>query len=74
MFHYEWDSFEYDAVQEKKYEIEQFIMSKDWDDVAKTLWSKKDEWYDLDFFEQTNWRTNYFNLDPEKFKNVIWSN
>jgi len=74
VFHYEWDSFEYDAVQEKKYEIEQFVMSKDWDDVAKTLWDKKDEWYDLDFFEQTNWRTNYFNLDPEKFKNVIWSN
>ena len=74
VFHYEWDSFEYDAVQEKKYEIEQFVMSKDWDDVAKTLWDKKDEWYDLDFFEQTNWRTNYFNLDPEKFKNVIWTN
>ena len=74
VFHYEWDSFEYNAIHEKKLEIEEFILSKDWDDVAKTLWNIKDKWYDLDFFEQTKWRTDYFNLTPEKFKNVIWSN
>jgi hypothetical protein len=74
VFHYEWDSFEYNAIYEKKLEIEEFILSKDWDDVAKTLWNIKDKWYDLDFFEQTKWRTDYFNLTPEKFKNVIWSN
>ena len=72
VFHYEWDSFEYQAVIDKKGEIEEFVLSKDWDDVAKTLWKKKDEWYDLDFFAQTQWRTDYFGLSPEKFKNVIW--
>ena len=72
VFHYEWDSFEYDAVVEKKLEIEHFVLNLDWDDVAKTLWNKKDEWYDLDFFDQTQWRTDYFGLSPEKFKNVIW--
>ena len=72
VFHYEWYSFEYDAVVEKKLEIEQFVLNLDWDDVAKTLWNKKDEWYDLDFFDQTQWRTDYFGLSPEKFKNVIW--
>lgn len=72
VFHYEWDSFEYEAVIEKKAEIEEFVLSKDWDDVANTLWKKKDQWYYLDFFEQTQWRTDYFNLSPEKFKNVIW--
>ena len=72
VFHYEWDSFEYAAVLEKKAEIEEFMLSKDWDDVAKTLWNKKDQWYDLDFFDQTQWRTDYFGLSPEKFKNVIW--
>lgn len=74
VFHYEWDSFEYTAMEDKKFQIEEFILSKDWDDVAKTLWNKKDEWYDLDFFQQTKWRTDYFNLSPEKFKNVIWTN
>ena len=72
VFHYEWDSFDYNAVVEKKLEIEQFILSKDWDDIAKILWKKKDLWYDLNFFDQTQWRTDFFGLSPEKFKNVIW--
>lgn len=74
VFHYEWDSFEYDPVVEKKQEIEEFVLNQDWDEVAKTLWKKRNEWYDLDFFEQTKWRTDYFGLTPEKFKNVIWLN
>jgi hypothetical protein len=72
VFHYEWDSFEYEAVIEKKLEIEKFVLNLDWDDVAKTLWKKKDQWYDLNFFDQTQWRTDYFGLSPENFKNVIW--
>ena len=72
VFHYEWDSFNYDAVIEKKQEIEKFVLNQDWDDVAKTLWKIKDQWFDLDFFEQTQWRTDYFGLSPENFKNVIW--
>ena len=72
VFHYEWDAFDYDLVQEKKLEIEQFVISKDWEDIAEVLWKKKDEWLYLDFFEQTKWRTDYFGLSPEKFKNVIW--
>jgi len=72
VFHYEWDSFNYDAVMDMKSVIENFVLNQDWDDVAKTLWKKKDQWYNLDFFEQTKWRTDFFGLQPEKFKNVIW--
>ena len=72
VFHYEWDAFEYDAVMEKKEEIEQFVIHKDWDDIAQVLWNRRNEWYYLDFFEQTQWRTDFFGLSPEKFKNVIW--
>ena len=35
---------------------------------------KKDEWLELEFFAQTKWRTDYFGLSPEKFKDVIWDN
>lgn len=72
VFHYEWDAFEYDAVMQKKHEIEYFVLNQDWDDVAKELWKRKDEWYYLDFFDQTKWKTDFFGLSPEKFKNVIW--
>jgi len=72
VFHYEWDSFNYEAVMNMKSKIEDFVLNQDWDEVAKTLWKKKDEWYNLDFFEQTKWRTDFFGLQPEKFKNVIW--
>ena len=72
VFHYEWDSFEYEAVMEKKLEIETFVLNQDWDEVAIKLWKKRDEWLNLDFFNQTQWRTDYFGLSPEKFKNVIW--
>lgn len=72
VFHYEWDSFEYDAIYEKKIEIENFVLNHDWDVVAKDLWKIRDKWLYLDFFDQTKWRTDYFGLSPEKFKNVIW--
>tara|TARA_E500000318_G_scaffold76109_1_gene70708 strand:- start:4030 stop:4656 length:627 start_codon:yes stop_codon:yes gene_type:complete len=72
VFHYEWDSFNYCHVMEKKQEIEEFVVKQDWDDIAKRLWKKKDQWFNLDFFDQTQWRTDYFGLSPEKFKNVIW--
>jgi hypothetical protein len=72
VFHYEWDSFEYDAVVEKKLEIEQFVMTQDWDIHAKEVLRRRDEWFDLDFFGQSKWRTDFYNISPEKFKHIIW--
>lgn len=72
VFHYEWDSFNFNDVQDKKLEIEKFILSRDWNDTAEEIWDLRNEWINLNFFEQTNWRTDYFNLSPEKFKDVIW--
>lgn len=72
VFHYEWDSFNFNDVQDKKLELEKFILSRDWNDTAEEIWDLRNEWINLNFFEQTNWRTDYFNLSPEKFKDVIW--
>jgi hypothetical protein len=74
VFHYEWDSFEYDVVVEKKQEIQSFVLAQDWDNIAIDLIKRKDEWVHLDFFEQSKWKTDYYSLPEEKFKNVVWEN
>ena len=72
VFHYEWDSFNYEEILKKKLEIEELVLKLDWDDVALELWDRKHEWINLDFFDQSKWRTDFFGLSPEKFKNVNW--
>jgi hypothetical protein len=72
VFHYEWDSLDYNEVYEKKLEIENFVVNQDWEFIAEIFWSKRNEWIHLDFFGQSEWRTNYLGLNPEKFKNVVW--
>jgi hypothetical protein len=72
VFHYEWDSFDYNTVNEKKKEIESFALAQDWDVVAQDLLARKNEWIHLNFFEQSKWKTDYYSLSEEKFKNVIW--
>jgi len=73
VFHYEWDSFSYIDIQRKKHEIEILVLNTDWDKVAADLLSRKSEWFHLDFFEQSKWRTDYFGISPENFKNIIWA-
>ena len=72
VFHYEWDDFNYDAVSEKQLEIEDIISNTDWDDAANALLKRKDEWYHLDFTGQSNYKSNFFGLPPERFKLVAW--
>jgi len=72
VFHFEWDGFEFSSVAEKKVLIENLVLTTDWDEKAKELLARKDEWYDLEFFEQSKWKTDFYGLPPEKFKQVIW--
>lgn len=73
VFHYEWDGFEYDAVLEMKSKIETLALNTDWNDAARTLLSRKSEWDSLSFFEQSDWKCNFFGIEPEKFKIIIWN-
>lgn len=73
VFHYEWDSFDYNQVFDKKKEIEEFVLKQDWEHISNVFWSHKEEWINLDFFGQSEWRTNYLGLSPEKFKMVVWN-
>lgn len=73
VFHYEWDSFNYDEVCNTKSHLEKLIFNTDWDDAAKRLLKRKSEWDHLSFFEQSSWKCNYFGVAPEQFKIVIWN-
>lgn len=73
VFHYEWDDFDYEAVMRAKTKIEELALSTDWDAAAKELLERRSEWASLPFFEQSDWKCKFFNIEPEKFKIIIWN-
>lgn len=72
VLHWEWDSFDYDDANEMKYIIEPILLNINWDDAASSILNKKEEWYHLDFFAQSDWKCNFFGIPKERFKMVIW--
>ena len=72
VLHWEYDSFSYEEISKVKNYIEPRLLSIDWDDAAKELLRRKEDWHHLNFFEQSDWKCNYFNIIKERFKMVIW--
>jgi len=72
LFHYEYDGFDRSQLLEVKERIERLLTSMDMDDTARRLLARKSEWYGLEFFQQSQWKTRYFGLEPERFKMVGW--
>jgi len=72
VLHWEWDSFNYNEVVDKRNIYEGKLINTDWNDAAERLLRRKDEWYNLDFFAQSEWKCNYFGIEPEQFKMVLW--
>lgn len=73
VLHWEYDGFDHDEINDKKLEVEQQLVSIDWDDAAKEILKRKDEWYHLDFFKQSDYKCNYFGIGSERWKMVVWS-
>lgn len=73
VFHYEWDDFDYDVVVQKQYEIEKILLDVDWNQFAERLWIMRDQWKDLNFLQQSEFRTQLLGIEPERFKMVPWA-
>lgn len=73
ILHWEWDSFNYDEIETVRQIIEPRIQSIDWQEAGEQVLKHKDEWHHLDFFEQSDWKCNYFGIPRERFKMVAWS-
>jgi hypothetical protein len=73
LLHWEWDSFNYNEIQDVKSQVEPILLNIDWADAAETLLARKSEWFGLDFFAQSDWKCKYFGIIKERFKMVIWN-
>ncbi len=72
VLHWEYDGFDFDEVEERKQQLESKFAATDWDDAAASILKRKSQWHHLDFFEQSDWKCNYFGIVKERFKMVIW--
>lgn len=72
VLHWEWDSFDYNEIQAVKESIEPVLLAIDWDDAAASILKHKAEWHHLDFFAQSAWKCEFFNIPKERFKMVSW--
>jgi len=72
VLHWEYDSFSYEEISHIKDSVELILNSIDWDFAAKQILKNKDEWHHLDFFQQSDWKCNFFGIPKEKFKMVAW--
>ena len=72
VLHWEYDGFEYDEIENRKQLMEAKFAGIDWDEAASKILKLKDQWHHLDFFAQSDWKCNYFGIEKERFKMVIW--
>ena len=72
ILHFEYDGYELDEIQRMKGKIEDIVVTVDWALAAKNMVKRKSEWIDLEFFQQSKWKTDYFGLPTERFKILAW--
>jgi hypothetical protein len=72
ILHWEYDSFSYDEICAAKECVEKILLNTNWTDAGKKILERKSEWYDLDYFPQSDWKCAFFGVPKEQFKIVAW--
>jgi hypothetical protein len=72
LLHFEYDSFSYNEIQDIKGKVESIVKGADWEAATRYMMIRKYEWIDLEFFEQSKYKTDFFGLPAERFKQNAW--
>lgn len=72
LLHFEYDTYSLDEIQNIKGLVEQTIEKIDWEAAARYFMIRKYEWVDLEFFAQSKYKTDFFGLPVERFKQNAW--
>lgn len=71
-FHYEWDSFHLNETKEMKSVIEELVSKTNFNEMGSKLLDLKHEWYPLDYFARSKFRSDFYKISLERFKMVPW--
>lgn len=79
-FHYEFDSFDGQEVDNGLNQLKELAesigserLNEYFESAAQMIWDMRDEWIDLDYISQSKWKTDFFGLEPERFKQTVWN-
>jgi hypothetical protein len=72
ILHWEYDTFNYEEIEELRQRYEEKFMTTDWEAGARYLLAKKSEWHGLGWIPQSTYKCNYFGVIPENFGQVPW--
>ena len=72
VLHWEWDTFDYNEILDKKHKMDDWLQTVDWEESALKMLDQKSEWHHLGFFQQSEWKTRFFGIEKERFKMVLW--
>lgn len=63
MFHIETDRYSVEEINEVKQRVEDLLLNTDWDDAAKIIRKREDEWRHLNADDQGDWKCQFFGLE-----------
>lgn len=72
ILHHEYDGFNVESAETMKKKLEDVIFKTNFEEVSLDLIRRKNEWMNLEFFAQSDWKCKYFGVPSERFKLVTW--
>jgi hypothetical protein len=72
LLHFEYDSYSHEEIGEVKEITGEKLLTVDWEAAARYLILRKYEWINLEFFDQSKYKTDFFGLPQERFKMNAW--